>query len=93
MKELGTPKCGNKECSASTGICESVTFGSGKLDFYGYWEKPCAICAREFEKLYPEYSPCWPFEGELKEILQNLTNENQNDIDFLENHLKGFMND
>ena len=54
--------CGNKECNVSTGICESLTFGSGELDDYGYWEKPCEKCARAFEKLEPEYKGrCWPF--------------------------------
>lgn len=37
--------CGNNWCSCSTGIHEGLTFGSGDLDQYGYWEKPCRICA------------------------------------------------
>jgi len=52
------PKC---NCHASTGIHESdnadgspehpwgLTFGKGKLDDYGYWEKPCYECARWHE--------------------------------------------
>jgi len=58
MKKRQRP-CGNPKCSASTGICESTTFGSGELDQYGYWEFPCSICAREYERKYGEI--CWPF--------------------------------
>ena len=58
------PFCGNRNCCASTGIHEGMTFGSGKLDDFGYWEYPCWVCAREFETLHPEYQPCWPFEPE-----------------------------
>jgi hypothetical protein len=38
--------CGNPECSCSTGIHEGLTFGSGELDDWGYWSKPCQVCAR-----------------------------------------------
>lgn len=44
-----TRPCGNPGCSASTGICERTTYGSGKLDANGYWEFPCPICARYAE--------------------------------------------
>lgn len=53
--------CGHKDCKASMGICESITFGRGDLDEYGYWEIPCGPCARRFEQLHPEYGVCWPF--------------------------------
>lgn len=43
--------CGNPDCSTSTGICGSTTFGWGKLDDYGYWEIPCSTCARHYENL------------------------------------------
>ena len=45
-------------CGASTGIHESddadgsskspwgLTYGSGRLDEYGYWSIPCGYCAR-----------------------------------------------
>lgn len=56
--------CGDPSCGASTGICESLTFGSGELDDNGYWEKPCAPCARDHERLHPEDGRCWPFEGQ-----------------------------
>jgi hypothetical protein len=26
-----------------------LTFGSGKLDAYGYWSKPCRICAEQHD--------------------------------------------
>lgn len=37
--------CGNNFCGTSTGIHEGLTFGAGKLDEHGFWEKPCRICA------------------------------------------------
>ena len=33
-------------CQYSTGICGSITAGRGKLDENGYFEFPCASCAR-----------------------------------------------
>jgi hypothetical protein len=53
--------CGNPECGTSTGICERVTFGSGELDPYGYWEHPCRPCAEAWEKSHPG-AACWPNE-------------------------------
>lgn len=47
-------------CSVSTGICERLTFGTGKLNDYGYWEHGCPECAHECEKQFPEWGPCWP---------------------------------
>jgi hypothetical protein len=29
--------------SFSSGICESVTAGYGRLDYYGYWEYPLIV--------------------------------------------------
>lgn len=55
ITEIPRPLC---NCGASTGIHESLnadgsatnpwglTFGSGELDSLGYWEIPCAECAR-----------------------------------------------
>lgn len=54
--------CGDPKCGVSTGSHEGLTFGKGKLDEYGFWEHPCSLCARAFEKLQPEEAPCWPFE-------------------------------
>lgn len=56
------------ECFVSTGIHDGLTFGSGELDEYGYWEFPCHKCAREHEKNYPEDGKCWPFAEDEKEI-------------------------
>jgi hypothetical protein len=53
--------CNNFDCNISTGICGSKTFGSGKLDDCGYWDIPCDLCARMWEKDYPRDYPCWPF--------------------------------
>lgn len=54
--------CGNKDCGVSTGICDSLTFGSGYLDDHGYWNNPCWTCARDWEKNHPD-EECWPFEA------------------------------
>ena len=51
--------CGDDRCSTSFGICGSLTFGRGHLDPNGYWEIPCAICARAFDGEHPNV-PCWP---------------------------------
>lgn len=58
--------CGQRECCVSTGIHEGFTFGSGRLDFYGYWEIPCHICAREHERRFPEDGRCWPFQDQVE---------------------------
>lgn len=58
---LGPRPCGNPECSVSSAVDESLTFGSGDLDDYGFWEKPCGTCARAHEAAYPGDGPCWPF--------------------------------
>ena len=52
------PKCDNPECGASSTIVGEVSFGSGELDTYGFWEKPCRHCAKRFEIIFGE--PCWP---------------------------------
>lgn len=51
---------GHDDCQISTGIHECLTFGSGKLDPYGYWEYSCDECAREHERQFPEDGACWP---------------------------------
>ena len=56
--------CGNPQCAVSSGIHEGLTFGSGDLCFNGFWSKPCAICARDYERRHPEEAPCWPFEDD-----------------------------
>ena len=55
--------CGNPNCCTSTAISEHLTFGSGELDEYGFWEKPCWVCARAYEKEHPK-EEAWPFNEE-----------------------------
>jgi hypothetical protein len=56
--------CGNEECCCSTGICDSLTYGRGELDSYGYWEIPCLICARAAEARDGErVGTYWPFDS------------------------------
>lgn len=52
----------HEDCSFSTGICGSLTAGSGELDYNGYWEHPCFECARKAEADMPWFGPCWPFQ-------------------------------
>lgn len=53
--------CENPDCSISTGyFMDELTFGSGVLDDFGYWEKPCYPCARAWETTHPG-SECWPY--------------------------------
>ena len=58
--------CERPDCRASTGICEHTTFGTGELSDWGYFEHPCFICARAWEKLHPE-QVAWPFKKMFKE--------------------------
>jgi hypothetical protein len=51
---------GHSSCCISTGIHDCLTFGSGELDFYGFWEHGCYDCARAHEKQFPKDGPCWP---------------------------------
>jgi hypothetical protein len=41
--------CGNKDCAVSTTVLDCLSFGSGELDSNGFWEVPCAKCARAHE--------------------------------------------
>ena len=59
-------------CKISTGICNSLTFGSGELDDYGYWEKPCRYHALKFELKHPEFGKCWPFARQYKSFKDDL---------------------
>ena len=43
--------CEREECCASTGICGSATFGTGKLSDNGYWEYPCEICKQAWDAM------------------------------------------
>lgn len=51
-------------CGISTGIHDRLTFGSGRLDDCGFWEKPDYEAARTYERLHPESAPCWPHTDE-----------------------------
>ena len=68
MKKKCTKVCGNPHCAISTGIHEGLTFGSGDLDFNGFWENPCGPCARAWEKAHPESGACWPFSDAARGI-------------------------
>lgn len=52
-------KCGNPDCCCSSSYFGHVTFGSGALDDYGFWEKPCLICALDYKRRYPK-EDVWP---------------------------------
>jgi hypothetical protein len=63
--------CGNPECCISSTIAETLSFGSGELDSYGFWEFPCRICAAHAEARdraeglhlkHPDWFPYWPTE-------------------------------
>lgn len=60
----------HKNCHVSTSIGDWLTFGSGYLDDFGFWEKPCYECARAHEKEHPEDFPCWPFSNEYLDQLK-----------------------
>ncbi len=55
--------CGNPKCGVSTGIHRGLTFGSGDLDVHGFWENPCRLCARAYEKDHPG-KKAWPYRKE-----------------------------
>jgi hypothetical protein len=58
------PAC---RCSCSTGIHDGLTFGSGQLDDYGFWENPCWECARWHEQQDGKpVNTYWPFTGSMK---------------------------
>lgn len=55
--------CGNSNCGVSSGICEELTFGHGKLSSSGYWQFPCLKCAAAFVVSNPEMAAqygVWP---------------------------------
>lgn len=43
--------CGNPTCSTSTGIHDGLTYGSGVLDWNGFWSRPCRTCAVHYQKV------------------------------------------
>ncbi len=44
--------CGRSRCSASTGVCGNLTFGTGRLSDTGYWQFPCRACEKAWVKQY-----------------------------------------
>ena len=57
---LQEASCGNEECGVSTFMDDqTLTFGSGELDDYGLWEKPCLVCARTYQSKQPN-AKVWP---------------------------------
>ena|SRR3990167_4804348 len=61
--------CGHADCGVSHNIAEDLSFGSGHLDEYGFWENPCSTNAREWERRFPQDKPCWPYtEEELSKM-------------------------
>ncbi len=62
----------HSKCGASTGICERTTFGQGKLDNNGYWDRPCHFCARKGELRSPYYGEAWPGCRQRMEMLEQL---------------------
>ena len=42
--------CERPECHASS-FEGMATFGTGKLDEYGFWEYPCPICKKAWDEI------------------------------------------
>jgi len=69
MSRLSYVRPVGHSCQVSNGIHDCFTFGTGKLDGTGFWEKPCYECARAYEEQFPESGLCWPHTDEqLKEM-------------------------
>lgn len=50
IKKISELGCGDPECSVSTNILDTLTFGKGELDHNGFWEFPCEKCYVAFIK-------------------------------------------
>jgi hypothetical protein len=82
--------CGNEKCSVSSTIGDNLSFGSGRLSQHGFWEFPCAPCARAFEEKNPDmvkqYGESWPFKDQdIAKMSADLTqeiNEEEEEIKF-----------
>lgn len=60
MEAKKNKPCGRFDCKVSTSIDDvTLTFGRGDLDFNGFWEIPCVICAEAFKKHSPKQL-VWP---------------------------------
>ena len=49
------------DTKVSTTVYGDLSFGSGKLDDYGFWEFPDYEAARKWEEEHPGVV-CWPLE-------------------------------
>ena len=58
--------CSHRDCGSSMAVGDIVTFGSGLLDDYGFWERPCEVAARNYEAQTGEVA--WPFKREGERI-------------------------
>ena len=47
------------KCKVSTTITDAISFGTGNLDEFGFWDHGCDTCARAYEKANPG-SEAWP---------------------------------
>jgi hypothetical protein len=87
--------CGDPKCSVSTGINDGLTFGSGNLDFNGFWEHPCNTCARWHEENYPQDGKCWPFamptRVQMLEAVGHMLYDAKEDVSKLSTLLKSLM--
>lgn len=61
------------KCRWSTGVHDHLTVGQGELDEYGFWERPCSICARKHEAEHPG-SMVWPHSKKYFENNKPLNN-------------------
>ncbi len=83
--------CGNPECRVSSGIHECLTFGSGDLSELGFWENPCGVCARAYEKDHPG-EKAWPHKEEDLQDSNPITTEDvEGQMERLANDLHGEM--
>jgi hypothetical protein len=39
----------DSDCCSSTTIAGEISFGTGELDDYGFWQFPCRLCAEAYE--------------------------------------------
>lgn len=74
--------CGDPKCSVSTGIHDGLTFGSGNLDFNGFWEHPCNTCARWHEE---------PTRVQMLEAVGHMLYDAKEDVSKLSTLLKSLM--
>ena len=59
-----TQKCGKSDFRRAGSIEGGITFGSGMIDDYGFWQFPCRVCAEDFDARIEEIK-----EGIRQELL------------------------